>query len=156
MPPLDDAASIATLWEHTSAALADLHELGFAHGDVKLADLHELGFAHGDVKLADLHELGFAHGDVKPANVCVNGSGAFFLVGLDSAARSGTATQTTLEYLPVDERGARARASARADWWALAMTLTEKACGNRPGRGRSGRSRRPPRRAPSARPHRPL
>jgi hypothetical protein len=99
MPPLDDAASIATLWEHTSAALADLHELGFAHGDVK------------------------------PANVCVDGSGAFFLIDLDSAARFGSVTVTTTEYLPVDERGVRVVASARADWWALAMTLAEKACG---------------------------
>ena len=31
--------------------------------------------------------------------------------------------------LPVDERGASKPAGARADWWALAMTLAEKACG---------------------------
>jgi hypothetical protein len=99
MPPLDDAASVATLWEHMSAALTDLHELGFAHGDVK------------------------------PANVCVDGDGAFFLIDLDSAAHFGSATQTTTAYLPVDERGARVVASARADWWALAKTLAEKACG---------------------------
>jgi len=30
MPPLDDAASVVTLWEHMSTALSDLHELGFA------------------------------------------------------------------------------------------------------------------------------
>ena len=50
-------------------------------------------------------------------------------LGLGWAARFGSATQTTTEYLPVDERGVRVVASARADWWALAMTLAEKACG---------------------------
>lgn len=99
MPPLDDADGIAMLWEHLSAALTGLHELGFAHGDVK------------------------------PANVCVDGNGNFFLIDLDSAARFGSATQTTTEYLPIDERGVRVLASARADWWALAMTFAEKACG---------------------------
>ena len=99
MPPLDDADGIAMLWEHLSAALTGLHELGFAHGDVK------------------------------PANVCVDGNGEFFLIDLDSAARFGSATQTTSAYLPIDERGVRVLASARADWWALAMTFAEKACG---------------------------
>ena len=99
VPPMDDAEAIATLWEHASAALTDLHALGFAHGDVK------------------------------PANVCVDGDGSFWLIDLDSAARFGAATQTTTEYLPADERGVRVLASARADWWALAMTLAEKACG---------------------------
>ena len=99
MPPLDDAVGIATLWEHVSEALTGLHELGFAHGDVK------------------------------PANVCVDGNGEFVLIDLDSAARFGSATRTTTEYLPIDERGMRVLASARADWWALAMTFAEKACG---------------------------
>ena len=94
-----NADGIAMLWEHLSAALTGLHELGFAHGDVK------------------------------PANVCVDGNGNFFLIDLDSAARFGSATQTTTEYLPIDERGVRVLASARADWWALAMTFAEKACG---------------------------
>ena len=99
MPPLNDAESIVMLWENVSAALSDLHGLGFAHGDVK------------------------------PANLGVDAGGAYFLIDLDSAARFGLATQTTTEYLPVDERGVRVVASARADWWALAMTLAEKACG---------------------------
>ena len=99
MPPLEEPDAIAVLWEHTSTALSDFHALGFAHGDVK------------------------------PANVCVDDGGGFWLIDLDSAARFGAATQTTLEYLPVDERGVRSLASARADWWALAMTLAEKACG---------------------------
>ena len=55
--------------------------------------------------------------------------GAYFLTDLDSASRFGSATQTTTDYLTVDERGVRFIASARTDWWALAMTLAEKACG---------------------------
>jgi hypothetical protein len=98
IPPLNDAESIFLLWENVSAALTDLHGLGFAHCDVK------------------------------PANLGFDG-GAFFLIDLDSAARFGAATRTTIEYLPIDERGVRVVASARADWWALAMTLAEKACG---------------------------
>ena len=86
-------------------------------------------WGHMSSALDDFHALGYAHGDVKPANICID-SGAFFLIDLDSVARFGDATQTTLEYLPFDERGVRVRASARADWWALAMTLAEKACGS--------------------------
>lgn len=99
MPPLNDTEGICLLWENVYAALTDLHGLGFAHGDVK------------------------------PANLGVDGGGAYFLIDLDSTARFGSATQSTTEYLPVDERGVRVVASARADWWALAMTLAEKACG---------------------------
>jgi tRNA A-37 threonylcarbamoyl transferase component Bud32 len=98
MPSFSDADAVATLWDHVSSALSDLHALGFAHGDVK------------------------------PANVCVD-HGEFWLIDLDSAARFGAVTQTTTAYLPVDERGVRVLASERADWWALAMTLAEKACG---------------------------
>ena len=83
---------------------------------------------HMSAALEDFHALGFAHGDVKPANVCID-HGAFYLIDLDSAARFGEPTVTTDEYLPSDERSVRVRASARADWWALAMTLAEKACG---------------------------
>ena len=67
MPPLNDAESIVMLWENVSAALSDLHGLGFAHGDVK------------------------------PANLGVDAGGAYFLIDLDSAARFGLATQTTTE-----------------------------------------------------------
>jgi serine/threonine protein kinase len=43
--------------------------------------------------LTDLHRLGFAHGDIKPANLGFDAGGAFFLIDLDSAARFGAATQ---------------------------------------------------------------
>jgi hypothetical protein len=100
--PLEDAEAVGALWAQLSTALAALHALGFAHGDVK------------------------------PANACLDG-GVITLVDLDSAARFGEPTATTPAYLPLEERPqppARSRASARADWWALAMTLAEKACGD--------------------------
>ena len=78
--------------------------------------------------LRGLHALGFAHMDVKPANICTAGAQGFVLVDLGSVARCGEAT-TTAPYVAADFPGAMRRSSARADWWQLAMTLAEKACG---------------------------
>jgi hypothetical protein len=79
--------------------------------------------------LRGLHALGFAHMDVKPANICTAGERGFVLVDLGSVARFGEATATTPPYVAADFPGAMRRSSARADWWQLAMTLAEKACG---------------------------
>ena len=79
--------------------------------------------------LRGLHALGFAHMDVKPANICAAGAQGFVLVDLGSVAPFGEATATTAPYVAVDFPGAMRRSSARADWWQLAMTLAEKACG---------------------------
>ena len=81
--------------------------------------------------LRDLHALGFAHMDVKPANICVAGAQGFVLVDIGSVARFGEATSTTAPYVAADFPGAMRRSSAHADWWQLAMTLAEKACGER-------------------------
>ena len=79
--------------------------------------------------LRGLHALGFAHMDVKPANICVAGAQGFVLVDLGSVARFDEVTATTAPYVAADFPGAMRRSSARADWWQLAMTLAEKACG---------------------------
>ena len=79
--------------------------------------------------LRGLHALGFAHMDVKPANICVAGAQGFVLVDLGSVARFGEAIATTAPYVAADFPGAMRRSSALADWWQLAMTLAEKACG---------------------------
>ena len=79
--------------------------------------------------LRGLHALGFAHMDVKPANICLAGAQGFVLVDLGSVAPFGEATATTAPYVAADFPGAMRRSSARADWWQLAMTLAEKACG---------------------------
>ena len=79
--------------------------------------------------LRGLHVLGFAHMDVKSANICTAGAQGFVLVDLGSVARFGDATSTTAPYVAADFPGAMRRSSALADWWQLAMTLAEKACG---------------------------
>ena len=82
--------------------------------------------------LRGLHSLGFAHMDVKPANICLPGGagrGEFVLIDIGSVARFGEATAATAAYVAADFPGAMRRSSARADWWQLAMTLAEKACG---------------------------
>ena len=81
--------------------------------------------------LRGLHALGFAHMDVKPANICTAGAQGFVLVDFGSVARFGEATSTTMPYVAADFPGAMRRSSAHADWWQLAMTLAEKACGER-------------------------
>ena len=79
--------------------------------------------------LRGLHALGFAHMDVKPANICLAGAQGFVLVDLGSVAPFGDSTATTAPYVAADFPGAMRCSSARADWWQLAMTLAEKACG---------------------------
>ena len=78
--------------------------------------------------LRGLHARGIAHMDVKPANVCL-AARAFALVDVGSVAPFGDAAATPAPYVARDFPGGMRRASARADWWLLAMTLAEKAAG---------------------------
>lgn len=97
----DDAEAITTLWRQLSAALEGIHALGFAHMDVK------------------------------PSSICLDRRD-FIFIDLYSVARFGDPTESTRTYIPSDLRpaaAARARSSAAIDWWMLAMTLAEKACG---------------------------
>ena len=82
--------------------------------------------------LNSLHVLGFAHMDIKPANICLNEACEAFLIDLGSISRFGEASSSTEAYIPHDLRRNR-RASASLDWWMLAMTLGEKACGREHG-----------------------
>ena len=75
-----------------------------------------------------LHGLGFAHADVKPGNICLSeDANSFYLIDLGSIARFGDSTSSTAAYVPRDMK--RGRSSASLDWWMLAATLAEKACG---------------------------
>ena len=81
--------------------------------------------------LNSLHALGFAHMDVKPSNICFNEAGEMFLIDLGSISRFGEVSSSTDAYVPHDFGSRRAHASL--DWWMLAMTLAEKACGTEHG-----------------------
>ena len=88
---------------------------------------------HMRTALEGLHAKGFVHADVKPSNICLNELGTqAVLVDLGSVARVGERTPSTPAYVP---HGLRApgdvRASMALDWWMLAMTLAEKACGTK-------------------------
>ena len=76
-----------------------------------------------------LHRLDFAHADVKPGNICLSeDANSFYLIDLGSIARFGDKTSSTVAYVPRDMK--RGRSSAALDWWMLAATLAEKACGS--------------------------
>ena len=78
--------------------------------------------------LERLHALGFAHMDVKPGNICLSeDSDSFYLIDLGSIAPFGVKTSSTAAYVPVDMKSGYS--SAALDWWMLAATLAEKACG---------------------------
>jgi hypothetical protein len=79
--------------------------------------------------LTHLHGLGFARWRREARELGRSMEAAPFPHRSRQCRALAQRQQTTTEYLPVDERGVRVVASARADWWALAMTLAEKACG---------------------------
>lgn len=84
--------------------------------------------------LAELHALGFAHGDIKPANVLVEPGvrrperAHVVDFGLGDDAESTTARGGTPRYLAPEVLRAPARSSGRArDLWALGVLLAEAA-----------------------------
>ena len=84
-------------------------------------------WANMQAALSALHSQGFAHMDIKPANICLDGAGEAFLIDLGSVCAFGAHTSSTPAYVPHDVLSRRS--SAALDWWMLAMTLAEKACG---------------------------
>lgn len=86
--------------------------------------------------LVFIHDAGFAHMDFKPANILITSGGDFILADLGSIVRFGEKSQSTSVYLPREMCGkgaARPIASASVDWWMMAVTVCEKACGYRAG-----------------------
>lgn len=80
--------------------------------------------------LDSLHAKGFVHADVKPSNICLDYRATeAILIDLGSVVRAGERTSSTPAYVPRDLRTTEKRASVALDWWMLAMTLAEKACG---------------------------
>jgi len=80
-----------------------------------------------------LHKNGYAHNDVKPPNILINTSGEFLLTDLGSLVLFNNRSASTKAYIPRElwdrknDRGPLA--SLKADYWMLAMTIFEKACG---------------------------
>ena len=90
-------------------------------------------WTHMAAALEGLHGRGFVHADVKPSNICLNAAGSgttAILIDLGSVVRVGTATPSTPTYVPHDLRApGNNRGSVALDWWMLAVTLADKACG---------------------------
>jgi serine/threonine protein kinase len=94
--------------------------------------------------LGDLHQAGFAHGDVKPANIVAKEGtgndqpGRFVLVdlGLSDAADNPTPRGATLRYLAPETLGGSAKGDGRTrDLWALGVVLADAARGKISSRG---------------------
>ena len=88
--------------------------------------------------LADLHQAGFAHGDVKPANIvardemAAGGVGRFVLVdmGLSDSASSAVPRGATPHYLAPESLRPSTKGDGRTrDIWALGVLLAETALG---------------------------
>eukprot|EP01006_Ploeotia_vitrea_P053212 TRINITY_DN67767_c0_g1_i10.p1 TRINITY_DN67767_c0_g1~~TRINITY_DN67767_c0_g1_i10.p1 ORF type:complete len:378 (+),score=-17.90 TRINITY_DN67767_c0_g1_i10:80-1213(+) len=79
------------------------------------------------------HGHNYCHMDIKPANILVTMYGDFYLADLGSLVPKDQQTSSTRAYLPrelwniIDNRPPRS--SFEVDWWMVAMTLYEKACG---------------------------
>lgn len=88
--------------------------------------------------LSCFHRLGFAHMDFKPANILITGDGDFILADLGSVIRMGQRSESTKAYIPReiwDLGSSSPIASATVDWWMVAVTVCEKACGYKAGSG---------------------
>jgi len=79
--------------------------------------------------LQHLHAIHFSHNDIKPSNICLGNQGEFIIIDLGSVRSFGSsiAGATTKAYHPKDVDFSFA--SRHTDWWMLAATFTEKACG---------------------------
>ena len=88
--------------------------------------------------LCFFHQLEFAHMDFKPANILITGDGDFILADLGSVIRMGQRSESTQAYIPrelQDRERSSPIASATVDWWMVAVTVCEKACGYKAGSG---------------------
>lgn len=85
------------------------------------------------------HSKGFAHMDVKPANILITSEGDFILADLGSVVPFGQRSSSTRAYLPFERwvDGRSPLAGPVVDWWMVAMTIYEKACGADIGGGSS-------------------
>jgi hypothetical protein len=76
-----------------------------------------------------LHDLGYAHMDIKPDNMCSDIDGNLVLIDVGSVAKFGAKTFSTRAYVPRDRYASEMTSAAVVDWWMVATTLAERACG---------------------------
>lgn len=86
---------------------------------------------HLQEALDALHGEGFVHGDIKPSNICLDEDDTTaILIDLCSVVRVGHPALSTPAYIPRDLRApSDDRGRIALDWWMVAMSLAEKACG---------------------------
>ncbi len=134
-----DAACLVLSW----VGAQSLQQLPVAHGDNAQSRALELARDIGEA-LGDLHQAGFAHGDVKPSNIvaregmAVGEVGRFLLVdlGLSDAADTPVPRGATLRYLAPEALSSKAKGDGRTrDIWALGVVLADTARGYIQSRG---------------------
>jgi serine/threonine protein kinase len=86
------------------------------------------------------HGFGFIHNDVKPSNILISTDGNFLLADLGSLSKANERSASTQAYVPIDMWDSKngritQKAQVSTDWWMLAMTLYDKACGGPVGEG---------------------
>jgi len=134
-----DAACLVLSW----VGAQSLQQLPFQNGDDGQSRALQLARDIGQA-LGDLHQAGFAHGDVKPSNIvakegmAVGDVGRFLLVdlGLSDAADSPIPRGATMRYLAPEALSARTKGDGRTrDIWALGVVLADTARGRVQSRG---------------------
>lgn len=134
-----DAACLVLSW----VGAQSLEQLPIETGDDRTSRALQLARDIGEA-LGDLHQAGFAHGDVKPANILakqgagIGEFGRFVLVdlGLSEAADSPIPRGATLRYLAPEALSATPKGDGRTrDIWALGVVLADTARGLAQSRG---------------------
>ena len=113
-----------------------LHPITLEHLEVLESAVIRRLWNHLSAGLSFLHQLGFAHMDVKPSNILIATNGDFILTDLGSLVPFKNRSASTKAYVPrelwTNPSGPIAEASV--DWWMLAMVIFERACGGDIGR----------------------
>mmetsp|Transcript_28160 Transcript_28160/g.40093 ORF Transcript_28160/g.40093 Transcript_28160/m.40093 type:complete len:146 (-) Transcript_28160:25-462(-) len=113
-----------------------LHPITLEHLVTLEADVVRRLWNHLSAGISFLHDLGFAHMDIKPSNILIATNGDFILTDLGSLVPFKNRSASTKAYVPrelwTSPSGPIAEASVV--WWMLAMVIFERACGGDIGR----------------------
>jgi serine/threonine protein kinase len=113
--------------------LMPLHPVNLEHLPCQVSTTAPLFWNCMSSDLKYLHKHGYAHNDIKPLNILITTSGEFVLADLGSLVQFGCRSGSTKAYIPRELWNPQSNngpcASIRVDYWMLAMTIFEKACG---------------------------